>query len=265
MSGLLERLAAAALDTVWNVLPIVVIIFAFQFLVIRRRLPNLARAAVGFLYVLVGLTLFLVGLEQALFPLGKAMAQQLTDPAFVFGADGVPVPGASWRDYLWVYVFAASLAFATAVAEPALMAVALKAEQVSGGTIGFWGLRLAVALGAAVGTAFGAFRIVSGAGLGGLITGAYLLVTLQTMFAPRAIVPLAFDSGGVTTSTVTVPLVTALGLGLASTIPGRSPLVDGFGLIAFTCLVPIITVMGYAQITVWWARRRKPSSLAQED
>lgn len=265
MSGLLERLSAAALDTAWNVLPIVVIIFAFQFLVIRRRLPNLARAAVGFLYVLIGLTLFLVGLEQALFPLGKALAQELTDPAFVFGPDGVPALGASWHDYLWVYVFAASLAFATAVAEPALMAVALKAEQVSGGSIGFWGLRLAVALGAALGTAFGAFRIVSGAGLGGLITGAYLVVALQTMFAPRAIVPLAFDSGGVTTSTVTVPLVTALGLGLAGTIPGRSPLVDGFGLIAFTCLVPIITVMGYAQITAWWARRRKPSSLAQED
>lgn len=265
MTGLLERLAAAGLATVWNVLPIVVIIFAFQVLVIRRRMPNPGRAVVGFIYVLVGLTLFLVGLDQALFPLGKAMARQLTDPSFVFGPAGMPAAGASWHDYLWVYVFAASLAFATAVAEPALMAVALKAEQVSGGAIGFWGLRLAVALGAALGTAFGAFRIVSGAGLGELITGAYLVVALQTMLAPRAIVPLAFDSGGVTTSTVTVPLVTALGLGLAGTIPGRSPLLDGFGLIAFTCLVPIMTVMGYAQITVWWARRRKLSNLAQED
>ncbi|MCU0936688.1 MAG: DUF1538 domain-containing protein [Gammaproteobacteria bacterium] len=262
---MLERLAAAGLETVWNVLPIVVIIFAFQLFVIRRRMPNPARVVVGFLYVLIGLTLFLVGLEQALFPLGKAMAQQLTAPAFVFGPEGVPAQGAAWGDYLWVYVFAACLAFATAVAEPALMAVALKAEQVSGGAVGFWGLRLAVALGAALGTAFGTFRIVSGAGLAAMIVGAYGVVALQTMFAPRAIVPLAFDSGGVTTSTVTVPLVTALGLGLAGTIPGRSALVDGFGLIAFTCLVPVITVMGYAQITAWWVRRRKPSNLAQED
>jgi hypothetical protein len=262
---LLDRLAAAGLETVWNVLPIVLIIFAFQVFVVRRRMPNPGRVLVGFLYVLIGLTLFLVGLEQALFPLGKAMARQLTDPAFVFGPEGVPAQGAGWRDYLWVYAFAACLAFATAVAEPALMAVALKAEQVSGGAVGFWGLRLAVALGAALGTAFGTFRIVSGAGLGAMIVGAYLVVALQTMLAPRAIVPLAFDSGGVTTSTVTVPLVTALGLGLAGTIPGRSALVDGFGLIAFTCLVPIMTVMGYAQIAAWRARRRRLAYRTQED
>jgi hypothetical protein len=215
--------------------------------------------------VLVGITLFVVGLEQALFPLGRAMARQLTDPAFVFGANAVPAGGGSWRDYAWVYVFGACLAFATAVAEPALMAVALKARYVSGGAVSSWGLRIAVAVGAAVGTALGTFRIVTGGALQDYIAGGYLVVVLQTAFAPRVIVPLAFDAGGVTTSTVTVPLVTALGLGLASTIPGRSPMIDGFGLIAFTCLFPIITVMGYVQLTTWWARRQKLSNGKQED
>ena len=260
MTALVEKLWASALATLWSVLPIVLIIFVFQFLVIRRRMPNPRRVLAGFAFVLVGLTLFLVGLEQALFPLGKAMARQLTDPAFAFGPGGIPPQDADWSDYLWVYAFAAALAFATAVAEPALMAVALKAEQVSGGAVGFWGLRLAVAFGAALGTALGAFRIVSGAGLPELTMGLYLVLALQTLLAPRAIVPLAFDSGGVTTSTVTVPMVTALGLGLAGAIPGRSPLSDGFGLIAYTCLFPIMTVMGYAQLGAWRAnRRRRPA------
>jgi len=260
MMDLAAKLAGTALKTLWDVLPILVVIFGFQILVIRRRLPNLSRALTGFAYVLAGMTLFLVGLEQALFPLGRSMARQLTDPAFVFGTDGMPDGGGSWRDYGWVYVFAGCLAFATAVAEPALMAVALKARQVSGGAVGFWGLRIAVAAGAAIGTALGTFRIVTGGPLQDYLAGGYLIVALQTAFAPRVIVPLAFDSGGVTTSTVTVPLVTALGLGLASTIPGRSPMIDGFGLIAFTCLFPIITVMGYVQITTWWARRNKLSN-----
>lgn len=221
---------------------------------LRERIPHLRRTLIGFVYVLIGLALFLEGLEAALFPLGKLMAQQLTDPAFVHGTAGAAA-SVSWRDYLWVYVFGAAIGFATTVAEPALIAVAMKASSVSGGTITVWGLRVAVAIGVAIGIALGTFRIVTGTPIHWYIIAGYVLVIVQTAYAPRTIVPLAYDSGGVTTSTVTVPLVAALGLGLASTIPGRSALVDGFGLIAFASLFPIITVMGYAQLGEWTLRR----------
>ena len=143
---------------------------------------------------------------------------------------------------------AAAIGFSTTVAEPSLIAVAIKAQQVSGGAITVWGLRVAVAIGVAVGIALGAFRIITGTPLHYYIMAGYIVVILQTLYAPRMIIALAYDSGGVTTSTVTVPLVAALGLGLASNIPGRSALIDGFGLIAFASLFPIMTVMGYAQL-----------------
>lgn len=242
------------LGTVRDVLPIAAVLALFQIFVLRQRIPNLKRVLTGFLYVVAGLVLFLIGLEEALFPLGRVMAQQLTDPAFLRGAAG---PGAAigWADYYWVYIFAAAIGFATTVAEPALMAVAMKASTVSGGGLSAGGLRLAVAVGVAAAVALGAFRIVTGTPLYIYMMVGYLLVIGQTLLAPRAIIPLAFDSGGVTTSTVTVPLVTALGLGLASTVPGRSPLIDGFGLIALASLFPMITVMGYAQISARLGRR----------
>ena len=134
---------------------------------------------------------------------------------------------------------------------PTSRSVAIKAKEVAGGAISIWGLRIAVAIGAGLGIALGTFRIVTGAPLHYFIITGYVIVIIQTAFAPKSIIALAYDSGGVTTSTVTVPLVAALGLGLASTVPGRSALLDGFGLIAFTCLFPIITVMGYAQISEW--------------
>jgi hypothetical protein len=205
--------------------------------------------AVGSVYVVIGLALFLVGLEQALFPLGSELARQLTDPEFL-GASRADGP-LGWADYYWVYLFAAAIGFATTVAEPALIAVSIKASKVSGGAIGAWGLRLAVAAGVAVSLAVGAFRIVTGTPLHLYMIAGYAIVIVQTFFAPKLIVPLAYDSGGVTTSTVTVPLVTALGLGLASTVPGRSPLLDGFGLIALASLFPMISVMGYAQLSAW--------------
>lgn len=253
--GLPAELAASLVGTLRDVLPIAAILFGFQFLVLRQRIPNVRRVLLGFVYVLLGLTLFLVGLEQALFPLGKLMAVQLTDPAFILDrVDAV----AGWADYYWVYLFAAALGFATTIAEPALLAVALKARQVSGGAISIWGLRIAVALGVAFGIALGAFRIVTGTPLHYYIIAGYVMVIVQTVYAPRLIVGLAFDSGGVTTSTVTVPLVAALGLGLAGTVPGRSPLIDGFGLIAFASLFPIMSVMAYAQLSEWRARRTAP-------
>ena len=145
------------------------------------------------------------------------------------------------------------------MAEPSLIAVAIKAQQVSGGSITVWGLRVSVAFGVAIGIALGAFRIVTGTPLHYYIIAGYVVVLIQTLYAPRMIIALAYDSGGVTTSTVTVPLVAALGLGLASNIPGRSALIDGFGLIAFASLFPIMSVMGYAQLGEWRARRQQQS------
>jgi hypothetical protein len=242
--------------TLIDVLPIAAVLVGFQFLVLRRRIPNLRKVALGFAYVIVGLAIFLQGLEQALFPLGKLMAAQLTDPAFLLGQGQTLLAAVRWQDYLWVYVFAFCIGFATTIAEPALIAVAMKAEDVSGGAIGVFGLRIAVALGVAVGIGLGSWRIVVGAPLEHFIMVGYLVVMVQTAFAPRQIIALAYDSGGVTTSTVTVPLVAALGLGLASNVPGRSPMLDGFGLIAFASLFPIISVLAYAQISEWINRRR---------
>jgi len=256
--SILSGLLYTGLSTIVDVLPIVMIIFGFQFLYLKRPIPNIKKVLLGFAYVLIGLAFFLEGLELALFPLGKTMAAQLTDPGFL----GIANPrDIHWSDYYWVYAFAFAIGFATTVAEPALLAVAIKANEVSGGAIGIWGLRTAVALGVALGLVLGTWRIVTGYPLHWFIIGGYVIVVVQTIFAPRMIIALAYDSGGVTTSTVTVPLVAALGLGLAHTIPGRSPLIDGFGLIAFASLFPMITVMAHAQIAHWRAGRKLSPSL----
>jgi hypothetical protein len=185
-----------------------------------------------------------MGLEKALFPIGKIMASQLSDPVFL----GVTESGLSdWRSYYWIYIFAALIGFSTTIAEPSLIAVAMKAEEVSAGTINPWGLRVTVAIGVAFALALGTFRIVTGTPLFIYIMIGYIIVMVQTIFAPKKLIALAYDSGGVTTSTVTVPLVAALGLGLSNAVPGRNPAIDGFGLIAFASLFPIITVLGYAQ------------------
>ena len=249
---LILGIAGAALGTLRDIAPIAVVLIGFQVLVLRQRPRNLPRIAGGFVYVVIGLTLFLVGLEDALFPLGETMATQLTSSRIVGDIGESP----DWRDYGWVYAFAAAIGFATTVAEPALIAVSLKAEEISGGSLSAFGLRIAVAVGVAVGVALGTFRIVTGTPLPLYIVVGYVVVIVQTARTVKTIVPLAYDSGGVTTSTVTVPVVTALGLGLASTIPGRSPLIDGFGLIAFASLFPIMSVMGYAMLIEILRRRR---------
>nr|VFJ43454.1 MAG: Protein of unknown function (DUF1538) [Candidatus Kentron sp. FW]VFJ77850.1 MAG: Protein of unknown function (DUF1538) [Candidatus Kentron sp. FW] len=248
------------LVTVWDVLPILVIVFGFQLLVLRRSIPNLGQVSLGFVFVLLGLAFFIEGLELALFPLGKMMAQQLTDPSFI--SAGVAELGKSlrWQDYYWVYIFGTAIGFTTTIAEPSLIAVAIKARDVSGGAVSTWGLRIVVAIGVAIGIGLGTYRIVTGTPLYYYIIAGYVLVIFQTIFAPRMIIALAYDSGGVTTSTVTVPLVTALGLGLASTVPGRSPVLDGFGLIAFANLFSIMAVLGYAQITQYLHNKRKVSA-----
>lgn len=251
MNGLSE-FSMVLLLTLRDVLPILLVIVGFQAFVLRRPLPDLKRLAAGFGYVLLGLALFLEGLERALFPLGELMARQLTSPHFLGAID----PG-DWLGYYWVYLFAAAIGFATTLAEPALIAVALKAQDESGGAIHAGSLRLAVSLGVALGLALGTVRIVTGLPLYGFIIAGYVVVLLQTIWAPNAIIGLAYDSGGVTTSTVTVPLVTALGLGLAGAVPGRSVLLDGFGLIAFASLFPILVVLAYAQLAAWRGARQR--------
>jgi len=242
-------------QTMFDVLPILLVLLGFQLFVLRQKIPNMWRVMRGFIYVLLGLVLFLMGLDQAIFPLGDMMAKQLTDPVFLFGSkDAVPADIHA-VDYVWVYLFAFAIGLATTLAEPSLMAVAMKAEQISANAISALGLRLAVSIGVAVGVSIGCYRIVSGTDLWLYILVAYTCVMLQTLRAPKMIIPLAYDSGGVTTSTVTVPLLAALGLGLASTIPGRDPVIDGFGFIAFASVFPIISVLSYAQITTWLNRR----------
>lgn len=235
------------LSTSADVLPIVLFIIFFQLFVIRQPVRDARRLVAGLVFTILGLGLFLVGLEQALFPLGRLMAEQLTHPEFLM--KGAETLDFHWRNYSWVYVFAFAIGFATTIAEPALLAVAMKANETSGGAIHVWGLRVAVALGVAVGVSLGCFRIITGLPLQAFILVGYIVVVIQTIWSPRLIIPLAYDSGGVTTSTVTVPLVTALGLGLAETVPGRSPLLDGFGLVAFASLFPIISVLAYAQLS----------------
>jgi len=223
--------------------PIVLIIAFFQLVVLREPFPNLLGMLGGSLLVVVGLTLFVFGLEMGLFPIGSSMARAFARKGSV----------------LWLLAFGFALGFSTTIAEPALLAVSAEAARVVAGAAVIpdtteardayaLGLRLTVALSVGLAITVGVFRIIKGWPIHIMIIGGYLIVVAMTAFAPREIVGIAYDSGGVTTSTITVPLVTALGVGLASSIRGRSPLVDGFGLIAFASLTPIIFVMAYGML-----------------
>jgi len=255
---ILTDLFYAIVATVWDLLPILLVIFSFQSFILRKPIPNLKRVIIGFVLVLLGLGFFLEGLQAALFPLGKLMAYQLTNPDFIAGDHSSRA--LQWWDYHWVYLFAFAIGLSTTIAEPSLRAVAIKANQVSAGSIGAWNLRIAVAIGVAIGITLGVYRIITGTPLYWYIISAYLFVLIQTLFAPRMIIALAYDSGGVTTSTVTVPLVAALGLGLSSTVPGSNPLLDGFGLIAFAGPFAIMSVLAYAQLSAWRNRHSQESS-----
>lgn len=254
MTAWLEHFFTAFLDTGRNVIPIAIIILGFQLLVIRKPLPHPGKTLLGFINLIIGITFFMEGLNIALFPLGELMAKQLSAPEFINPSAGQTPT--NWRHYQWIYLFGACIGSAATLAEPSLLAVARKAEEISGKTISAWGLRIAVSLGVAVAIGLGTFRIVTGTPLYYYIAAAYTVVIIQTMFAPKVIIGLAYDVGGVTTSTVTVPIVTALGLSLAANVPGRNPLLDGFGLISLACLFPVISVLGYAQLAAWRAKKR---------
>jgi len=255
MQGLnyIDIISDSLFITMMDILPIVLVFTFFQWGVIRKPIPHWRKMLGGMGMVVLGLALFIVGLEECIFPLGTSLAQQLSDPQFLMG--GNPLPD-SFSDgtrigaefYIEVILFGFLIGFSTTLAEPALIAVALKAREISTGAISALGLRVAVAFGVGAGVALGAFRIIEGTPLHYYIITGYVVLLIQTYFAPKFIVPLAYDSGGVTTSTVTVPVLVALGLGLASNVPGSSLLLDGFGLIAFASLFPIISVLAYAMI-----------------
>ncbi len=240
LGSLVRFLSGSARDLT----PIVVVIALFQLIVLRQPFPDLGRVLAGLVLVLLGLAFFVRGLELGLFPLGESMAHALAHK----GSLG------------WLLAFSFATGFGSTVAEPALVAIAAEASEVAAhaGAIAdtaaaresyALGLRLTVALAVGVALVIGVFRILTGWPIHLMIAGGYVLVILVTTVAPEEIIGIAYDSGGVTTSTITVPLVTALGVGLASSIEGRNPILDGFGLIAFASLTPIVFVLLYGMLT----------------
>lgn len=243
MNRLLINIAKTLLDSVRDLLPIIVVIAFFQLVILKQPIPNLEDILIGTLLVVVGLALFINGLQMALFPIGENIA-------YAFAKKGSTV---------WLLIFAFALGFGTTIAEPALIAVSAEAAKVaaSAGLIAdianardsyAYGLRITVAFSVGLAILIGVIRIIKGWPLQYLIIGGYAGVVIMTAFAPKEIIGIAYDSGGVTTSTVTVPLVTALGVGLASSIRGRNPMIDGFGLIALASLTPMIFVMAYGMV-----------------
>jgi hypothetical protein len=239
----LLALGRSLLNSLRDLTPIILVIAFFQLAVLQQPVPDLAGLLGGTLLVALGLTFFIYGLEMGLFPIGESMAQAFAHKGSLF----------------WLLVFAFTLGFSTTVAEPALIAVAGEAAKIAaeGGMIepgnesmqGYAiGLRLTVALSVGLAIVIGVLRILKGWPIHYLIISGYLGIVIMTGFAPETIIGIAYDSGGVTTSTITVPLVTALGVGLASSIRGRNPMIDGFGLIAFASLTPMIFVMAYGML-----------------
>jgi len=239
-------LAKDALASLRNLLPIVVVISVFQVFVFRESVSGLMSMAIGGFLVVAGLTFFIFGLRLALFPIGEGIAHSLAKKGSVF----------------WLVVFAFALGFGTTIAEPALIAVAGAAAEVAAGAEAIassveakdsyaQGLRMTVACAVGFALVLGVIRILANWSLPIMIIGGYILVVLITTFAPDEIVGVAYDCGGVTTSTVTVPLVAALGVGLATSVKGRNPMTDGFGLIAFASLTPILFVLVYEIIVQW--------------
>jgi hypothetical protein len=239
----LRLLGKSLLGSLRDLLPIILVVGFFQVVIIQQPIPNFIEILVGTLFIVIGLTLFVHGLESGLFPIGETMAHEFASKGSLF----------------WLLAFAFALGFGTTIAEPALIAVAEEASVIAAEGEAIedtdasrkeyaFGLRLTVAISVGFAILVGVFRILKGWPIQYLILGGYCGVVIMTIFAPEEIIGIAYDSGGVTTSTITVPLVTALGVGLASSIKGRNPMIDGFGLIAFASLTPMIFVMAYGMV-----------------
>ncbi|MFQ5509438.1 MAG: DUF1538 family protein [Leptospirillia bacterium] len=226
---MLPRILKSVIEIFRDVAPIILVVTFFQLVVLKQPFPELDKVVWGMCLVVIGLFLFTRGLQVGLFPLGESLAFQFAKKGSLF----------------WLIVFAFTLGYATTVAEPALLAVADKAQDISEGRLDQFIMRSVVAAGVGIAIALGVIRIILGHPIHYYIISGYALIVGLTYFAPVEIIGLAYDSGGVTTSTVTVPLVAALGVGLATSIKGRNPLLDGFGLIALASLTPILTVMLY--------------------
>ncbi len=243
MKKALFQFLKTMLSSARDLAPIALVIAFFQIFVLQQPIPNFEAMIIGSIFVVVGLTFFIYGLEMGLFPIGESMA-------FSFARKG---------NIAWLLIFAFALGFGTTVAEPALIAVSKKAARIAaqGGVIETTeaaiakyalGLKFTVAISVGMAAVVGVLRIIKGWPIQWIIMGGYILVVLMTTIAPAEIIGIAYDSGGVTTSTITVPLMTALGVGLASSIKGRNPMIDGFGLIALASLTPMIFVMGYGML-----------------
>jgi hypothetical protein len=239
----LKAMFSALFESLRDLMPIIVVIGFFQLVILQKPIPNMGEITLGIAFVVIGLTLFVKGLNMGLFPIGESMAYSFASKGSLF----------------WLLAFAFALGFGTTVAEPALIAVAGEAATVAavGDMIAndeaskesyAFGLRITVAISVGFAIVIGVFRIIKGWPIQYLIITGYIGVVIMTVFAPEEIIGIAYDSGGVTTSTITVPLVTALGVGLASSIKGRNPMIDGFGLIAFASLTPMIFVMAYGMV-----------------
>ncbi|MFN6953291.1 MAG: DUF1538 domain-containing protein [Acetobacteraceae bacterium] len=240
IEALAEDLPRALLSTLLDAAPVALVVGVFQAAVLRRRPAHLPRVLVGAAYVLLGLTLFRVGLDWSFLPIGADLSDRLTAPALSVGGEA---PG--WSAFLWLYLFAATLGFASTMVEPTLTAVARRVGDLTGGTLRPLALRLVVAFGVSAGLLLGTLRIVLGVPLPWVVTAAVAAILLLVALAPRQFVPLAFDCGGFATSVVTVPMVAAFAVGVATAIPGRDPLTDGFGVILFALLGPVASVLAF--------------------
>lgn len=238
---IIGNIAGKLKTSFFDVLPIIAVVVFFQIVVLQQPFPNLFEILIGLVFVVVGLMLFVEGLEIGLFPIGENLSYSLVKKGSLF----------------WLLTFSFLIGFSTTIAEPALIAVAKKAAEIAvksdliipeiESSYAF-GLRISVAISVGLAILIGILRIIKGWPIYYLIIGGYIMVIVMTLFAPEEIIGIAYDAGGVTTSTITVPLVAALGVGLATVIEGRSPLTDGFGLIAFASLLPMIFVMGYGML-----------------
>jgi hypothetical protein len=244
MNSMAADLLAALVATLLDAAPVVLVVGGFQAFILRRRPPHLPRVLIGAAYVLLGLALFRLGLEWSLLPIGADLSERLTAPGLAAAPDG-EVP---WTRFLWLYLFAATLGFATTMVEPALTAIAERVGAMTGGTLRPMALRLVVAAGVSLGLLLGTLRIVTGLPLPWAVAGLVSLIAVLVALAPRQLVPLAFDCGGFATSVVTVPMVAAFAVGVATAIPGRDPLTDGFGVILFALLSPVASVLAFSAV-----------------